>query len=110
MLRKEDQARLVRRDDKLDGVEVLAALLLFISALAFFTTITFCGFLRAGLRTGGMRTLTLLRDLIHSDIFNVGSSKAVHNFVIGISLLPEEAKLVALEHHPVLLVAFGLCF
>ena len=71
MLRKEDEARFIRRDNQLNWMEVFAPLLLFVPAL---------GLLRAHLGVLGgaglgasSRTLTLLRDLIHSDIFEISA-------------------------------------
>ena len=56
------------------------------------------------------RRLWLFRDLIHGDVLQIGSSEAVHDFMFGVTLLPEESQLISLQYHEMLLVALGLRF
>ena len=103
-------------------MEVLASLPFLLSAFGLFRGALF-GLLAGGVlgrevlggdaifRTSGRApTRTLLRDLVHSDIFEISSSQAVHNFMISVTLFSEKAQLVSLKHHPVLFVALRLCF
>ena len=116
-LREEDQTRFIWRDNQLDRVEILASLPLLLSALVLLHR-ALSGLLAGGVLGGDAcsifrtigRAATLLGDFVHSDIFEISSSQAVHNFMISVTLFSEKAQLVSLEHHPVLFVALCLCF
>ena len=92
-------------------MEILTSLPLFFLPLALFCCQSglLWGLLRARLRSGSRRP-TFLRDFVHSHIFEVSSSKAMHHFVLCITLFAEKPKFVSRDDKEMLFVTLCLCF